>query len=681
MTLFAREYRHVHSAVLTGLFFLVFIGSAYADQNSAQYGIPFDVNNAGGADVSKSNVYLLSDSLGEPVVGFGEGTDYILNSGYRQPSASDFISVSCTDFVNLGNVIGTGQKTGSGTCTVYTDAYDGYRMVWQAGSNNRGGLVGHWKLDETSGTVAYDSSGNGNNGTHVNTPTIANDVPSRFLSTRSLSFSSASSEYVEVAHNDAVAISGPYSISVWVKSAGNSNYAFIAGKGDASDFNGYYITIDQSSGYPTLYNLQAAGYQAATVQTNIKNDNTWHHLGGTWDGTYLRLYLDGRMGVPVAASAPTVTTSSFRIGASNYPGRYFNGNIDDVRLYKRALSTEEIRDLASLAPPGSLTASGSQTTYIPGIFFPSTGGLVGHWKMEELFAGSTVADSSGYNVDGTVSGATGTNNLPQPTTNVPLKSNVLSVRSLNFDGTDDVVSISDSAKHRPAQISVSAWIFPNNFTSDWDSVLMKTTSTAWTDGYGLAHYNTANSIAFFINNYNTARAISTLTPDGAWHHVAGTYDLQNIKLYIDGSLVATTPYTTAITHSVQPLLIGKGGGGAYQFDGSIDDVRVYDRALTLAEIKGLAAEPQAWSVASTDAAWGGRLSSDSTDNDAKWGTDGGSEKWINVGDGTYTVVRRQTATPLAGSVEVMEFRGEVGTSKVQEAGTYQGVVTFTIVGY
>jgi hypothetical protein len=113
----------------------------------------------------------------------------------------------------------------------------------------------------------------------------------------------------------------------------------------------------------------------------------------------------------------------------------------------------------------------------------------------------------------------------------------------------------------------------------------------------------------------------------------------------------------------------------------MDDVRIYNRALSLAEVKALYSEPQAWSVAATESAWGARLSSDSTDNDSKWGTDGGGEKWLNLGDGTYTVVRRGSATPLAGSIEQMEFRGEVGSSKVQTAGIYRGVATFTVVGY
>lgn len=118
--------------------------SAYA-QESTEYELRPDAVNAGGADVSKSNTYLLSDSIGEPVVGHGESADYILDSGYRQPSASEFLAMTCSPLATIGTVEGTGQKTGSGTCTVTTDAYSGYNLSWSvltgSGGTNTGSLI------------------------------------------------------------------------------------------------------------------------------------------------------------------------------------------------------------------------------------------------------------------------------------------------------------------------------------------------------------------------------------------------------------------------------------------------------------------------------------------------------------------------------------------------------------
>jgi hypothetical protein len=121
---------------------------AYADQDSADYRIPSDVMNAGGADLSHSLNYLLSDSIGESVVGHGASDRYKLDSGYRQPSAADFLSMTCSVSVDVGSFAGTGQKTGSGTCAVFSDAYSGYNLGWAvltgSGGTNTGYLISQY---------------------------------------------------------------------------------------------------------------------------------------------------------------------------------------------------------------------------------------------------------------------------------------------------------------------------------------------------------------------------------------------------------------------------------------------------------------------------------------------------------------------------------------------------------
>jgi hypothetical protein len=91
----------------------------------------------------------------------------------------------------------------------------------------------------------------------------------------------------------------------------------------------------------------------------------------------------------------------------------------------------------------------------------------------------------------------------------------------------------------------------------------------------------------------------------------------------------------------------------------------------------IAGTPQTWSVSATDSRWGARLRSSSTDTDAKWGADGSSDAWLNVGTGSYTVVARATRTSVAGSSEILQFRAEIGASKVQPPGTYQTTVEMT----
>lgn len=137
-----------YKAHLSIAFLVFFCGTAYASQAATNYNIPFDVLDSGGADVSKSGSYFLSDSIGEPIVGYGATSNYILNSGYRQPSAAETLSITCSSTANIGSVAGTGQKTGSGTCIVSTDAYNGYNLGWSvptgSGGTNTGYLISQY---------------------------------------------------------------------------------------------------------------------------------------------------------------------------------------------------------------------------------------------------------------------------------------------------------------------------------------------------------------------------------------------------------------------------------------------------------------------------------------------------------------------------------------------------------
>ncbi|MDD5055821.1 MAG: hypothetical protein PHZ00_06170 [Candidatus Peribacteraceae bacterium] len=90
--------------------------------------------------------------------------------------------------------------------------------------------------------------------------------------------------------------------------------------------------------------------------------------------------------------------------------------------------------------------------------------------------------------------------------------------------------------------------------------------------------------------------------------------------------------------------------------------------------------PETWSVPSNAAEWGGRLKSVSTDTDVKWGTEGGGEKWLNIPALTSGhLVSRSGRTDIAGSTEILQFRAEIGSGILQTSGTYEAVVTFTLV--
>ncbi len=95
--------------------------------------MPLDVQGAGGGDEARSTNYHLIDTIGEPNIGPSASNNYNLRAGYRQTTSSDvFLSISGSTTVNLGTIVGAGQRTGTGKWTVITDADAGYSLSWRA---------------------------------------------------------------------------------------------------------------------------------------------------------------------------------------------------------------------------------------------------------------------------------------------------------------------------------------------------------------------------------------------------------------------------------------------------------------------------------------------------------------------------------------------------------------------
>ena len=113
-----------------------------------------------------------------------------------------------------------------------------------------------------------------------------------------------------------------------------------------------------------------------------------------------------------------------------------------------------------------------------------------------------------------------------------------------------------------------------------DAILGKTTSTDWTDGYGLDSYSSRSGgalgdIYFWVNSYNGAAVVKVNISTNEWTHIAATYDLANTKIYKNGVLAQSAAFTTAISHSSNSLQIGRLAANDFNLSGSLDDVRIY----------------------------------------------------------------------------------------------------------
>ena len=403
--------------------------------------------------------------------------------------------------------------------------------------------IAHWKLDDASGSTAVDSEGS-NDGSLAGNPGWDDGVTGGALDF------DGSGDRVDA--GVLLADGTPeLTIAAWVY------------KRDGGDDR----VVAKASSTSTTDHIYSLGVANTTVRVRLKTEdnggtsdydggsialNQWTHLAFTYDGTALRVYKDGVQtathavtGAVVASSAETVLAN-----VNDSDNRYWNGLLDDVRIYNRALAASEIAEL------GDYLAVASSA----------------HWKLDDG-SGLTALDSVGGH-DGTL-------------TNGPVWS-IAGIRdgALEFDGTDDYIEVphADTLSFS-SQLTISAWI-NNTSPSSFDAfrILSKETPGA-SDNYWLAMQG--QSLWFGVGG-NFFSGSATLS-DNTWHHVAAVFDDtgNDVRLYVDGASAGQYPTGASLIPNTSPLRIGGNWENKY-WQGLLDDVRLYDEALSAADIAALA---------------------------------------------------------------------------------------------
>lgn len=207
--------------------------------------------------------------------------------------------------------------------------------------------------------------------------------------------------------------------------------------------------------------------------------------------------------------------------------------------------------------------------------------LIGYWNFDEA-SGPASADSSSNSNHGTFSGAGVTHSTVLPPTSC-----FVNTHSVMFDGSGDYVSIADNASMDPTNaISISFWMNPNTVSNGYQHIVFKQGPVVTSYGVWLA-----NDHIYMEDNDNSIRGMNSnsAVTAGAWHYITVTYDGTTQGLYIDGVLdnSQVIPGIT-LTYTNSPVKIGSGDYNN-PFAGYVDDLRIYNRALTAGEIADMAA--------------------------------------------------------------------------------------------
>jgi Concanavalin A-like lectin/glucanases superfamily/Bacterial Ig-like domain/Bacterial Ig domain len=217
------------------------------------------------------------------------------------------------------------------------------------------------------------------------------------------------------------------------------------------------------------------------------------------------------------------------------------------------------------------TSAGVNVT-VDNVAVPPPDGLVAGYGLDEG-NGTTAADASGNGNDGAISGAT-------------WRTEGRIGAALSFDGVDDMVTVPDAGSlDLTTGMTLSAWVNPDQLNGAWRTVLFKDGSGDLV--YGLYAQEGAALPAGSLSVGGAPRILrgTSQLPLSTWSHLAYTYDGATERLYVDGTLVANVARSGSIATSNGALRIGRNTHFGEAFRGLIDELRVYDRALSQAEIQ------------------------------------------------------------------------------------------------
>ena len=212
------------------------------------------------------------------------------------------------------------------------------------------GIVGWWKFDEGTGLVALDSSGNLN----VGTINGGSSYVTGKVGPYALSFDGSSGYVSDHSFNTSFIKTTPFSGTAWINTTNTSFQEIICNWNFPTNPGWDWDISDLAANKICFFIANAdAGLIRGKYGATAVNDGKWHHIAFTYDGSNtaagIKLYVDGNADSLTTlqdADPGTLVNNSFEIGKRNggIEG-YFNGSIDDVRIYNRALSAGEVLDL------------------------------------------------------------------------------------------------------------------------------------------------------------------------------------------------------------------------------------------------------------------------------------------------------------------------------------------------
>jgi len=367
-----------------------------------------------------------------------------------------------------------------------------------------------------------------------------------------------------------------YSLSMWTKwiAAENSVQILYYKGGNSDTETGYSMQVNNTFNYKCYYADANVGARESATSTTLANDNKWHYVScvmdrtGTATGTVgLHIFVDGILeGSDISLTELTgVNTRTIQIGETDLSYE-FEAYIDDVKVYNYARKPSQIAWDYNQGKPNY------------------------HYKFDDC-TGSSLKDSSGNGKTATITiGASGSNTSAGTCTTSGAWFDGAIGRfnsALDFDGTDDQASLAEPT---------GAYVFEQDFTvSIWTktsgtsgTLIHKATNSGGTI-FGLTNIGGNIYFSRYDGEYAPNAVSTSLINTNNWVHIVGIKKDSTLTLYINGvpEAVITDDITGGGSGTNFTTYIGNSSSGVAYFTGLLDDARVYNYALTPAQIKVL----------------------------------------------------------------------------------------------
>lgn len=409
---------------------------------------------------------------------------------------------------------------------------------------------------------------------------------------------------VDVPYMAALNPNGPFTVELWAKpsSAPGNLFAPVSSL-DATlntnaSRNGFLVYLDGSTnsgagGFFNRWQFRVGGTNGSSASAigGSFTVGTWHHVVGVYTGNGVILYVNGAQVASASVGANPFTANAaqpFRIGATTFPNRGFDGWIDEVAFYGAALSGDTIK-----AHFDAATTNGA--AYASQILADTP---LGYWRLGEAPDRAVNLGTLGSSADGAYRyGASASQPGPTPPAFPGLEASNLAV-ALDGSGWGYVAvpppNLSTNA------LTLTCWVWPNGAQASGAGILMHRASLvpapndaaagltiSASGGLGLAYNWNDNS-----STYNWTSGVSLINTQ--WNFIALTIQSNQAAIFAPGS-TNSSPVTNLVAHApiqfsgttyfgMDPFT--NATPSARPFSGSVDEVAIFDRALSVGEVYG-----------------------------------------------------------------------------------------------